>query len=49
MNGLQEIADHNQQSNANNMLKENQARLDQMYGYDPELMDEQQKEWWQKC
>jgi hypothetical protein len=44
MTGLQDIIDRKQNQAA---LQDNQARLDQMYGYNPEMMDEQQKKWWQ--
>lgn len=45
MNGLQDIGTPNQQQNG---IKQNQQRLDQLYGYNTEEMNEEQRQWWEK-
>jgi len=45
MNGLQEIHRRGQQNT--NPLQQQQQQLDQLYGYDPENMNEEQRKWWE--
>jgi hypothetical protein len=50
MNGLQDIQTPNQQANNgnNNEMQQQQQRLDQLYGYNTEDMNEEQRQWWEK-
>ena len=45
MNGLQDI--HSGRQPNPNPLQEQQQQLDQLYGYDPENMNEEQRKWWE--
>jgi hypothetical protein len=48
MPSIQDIHSDNYGRDNRREMQENQAKLDQMYGYDPDMMTEQQKAWWEK-
>lgn len=45
MNGLQDI--QNRQQQRQDPMQQQQQQLDQLYGYDPENMSEEQRKWWE--
>jgi len=45
MIGLQDL--HDMRQKRENPLIQQQQQLDQIYGYDPENMNEEQRKWWE--
>jgi hypothetical protein len=46
MNGLQDVG--SKQEPNNGVIRQEQQRLDQLYGYNQEEMSEEQRQWWEK-